>query len=495
MPVNALVHGLRGARGPTRSFRDHVWGRLLSLIGLGLLSLVGGCLPALPHGRARAPNTSVPANYGGLTTNEPNSGQIKWSEFFADPKLRALIEAALMNNQELSIVALELDIAQAETLARSGEYLPRLGFGLGAGIEKVGGYTSQGKADDANGVPTHLPEFAFGFTASWEVDIWGKLRNATKAANLRYLASQEGRNFAITRLVGELAMSYYELVALDAQLEVVKQNIEIQNSALTIVKLQKDAARVTELAVQRFEAEVLKNQGRQFGIQQQIVEAENRINFLVGRFPQPVDRSTNRLVDQVPPIVHAGIPTQLLDNRPDVRQAQLELAAADLDFRAAKASFYPSLGLSARIGYESFDFLKLVSTPASLAYSLGADLLAPLLNRRGITAGYFAANARQMQAVHRFERAILSGYLDVVKLLAMIHNLEKSYELQSQQVDRLTRSIDISAKLFASARADYMEVLLTRRDALEAQMELIENKKRQMNAAVGLYQALGGGWR
>ena len=119
----------------------------------------------------------------------------------------------------------------------------------------------------------------------------------------------------------------------------------------------------------------------------------------------------------------------------------------------------------------------------------------PLLNRRGITAGYFAANARQMQAVHRFERAILSGYLDVVKLLAMIHNLEKSYELQSQQVDRLTRSIDISAKLFASARADYMEVLLTRRDALEAQMELIENKKRQMNAAVGLYQALGGGWR
>lgn len=467
---------------------------LAAYAGLSWVLLASACLPALPHGRARAPNSYVPPSYGGHA-DATSSAQMKWSEFFTDPKLNALIDTALKNNQELNIVSIEVDIAQNEIMARRGEYLPKVGFGIGAGIEKVGRYTSQGASDDTNGVPEHLPDFALGFSASWEIDVWSKLRNATKAATLRYLASKEGRNFAVTRLVGEVANSYYELVALDAQLDVLKQNIEIQTNALAIVKLRKEAAKVTELAVKRFEAEVLKNQSRQYVIQQQIVETENRINFLIGRFPQSVDRSAQRFVDLVPPIVHAGIPSQLLDNRPDVKQAQLDLGAADLDFRVAKASFYPSLGIKANIGLQSFDFLKLVSLPASLIYGIGADLVGPLFNRKALTAGYFTANSKQMQAVYNYERAVLNGYIEVVKLLAAIDNLEKSYDLQAQQVAKLTQSIDISSQLFAAARADYMEVLLTRRDALDAQMELIENKKRQMNAAVGLYQALGGGWR
>ena len=309
------------------------------------------------------------------------------------------------------------------------------------------------------------------------------------------LRARKGGTSPSRRLVGELANSYYELVAFDAQLGVLQQNIAIQTKALAVVRLQKVAAKVTELAVKRFEAEVLKNQSRQYAVQQQIVERENRINFLLGRFPQHVDRSSQRFTDLVPPIVHAGVPSQLLENRPDVKQAQLDLAAANIDVKVAKASFYPTLGISANIGYQTFNFLSIVSTPLSLAYSLAGDLMAPIFNRKTITATYFTANSKQMQAVYHFERAILNGYIEVSKLLAMIHNLEKSYDLQAEQVQKLTQSIDISSLLFASARADYMEVLLTRRDALEAQIDLIENKKRQMNAAVGLYQALGGGWR
>ncbi|HEX2571856.1 MAG TPA: TolC family protein [Polyangia bacterium] len=467
---------------------------LVACAGLGWVLLASACIPALPHGRARAPHTDVPPNYGG-PAETTNSAQLKWSEFFTDPKLNALIDAALKNNQELHIVSLEVDIANSEIIARRGEYLPKVDFGLGVGIEKVGRYTSQGASDEAHRVPTHLPNFAFGLSASWEIDIWSKLRNATRAATLRYLASKEGRNFAVTMLVGEIASSYYELVALDAELDLLKQNTELQKSVLAVVKLQKEAAKATELAVTRFEAEVLKNQSRQYVVQQQIVETEARINFLLGRFPQHVDRSELPFADVVPPIVHTGIPSQLLDNRPDVKQAQLELAAADLDFRVAKAGFYPALGLSANIGFQSFDISKLVATPASLIYSIGADLLAPLINRSALTSAYFTANSKQMQAVYSYERAILSGYIEVVKRLAAIHNLEESYALQVQQVDKLKQSIDISSRLFTSARADYMEVLLTRRDALEAQMELIENKKQQMTATVGLYRTLGGGWR
>jgi multidrug efflux system outer membrane protein len=456
--------------------------------------LTVACIPALPRGAARAPNTAVPASFAG-TSEANNSAQVGWREFFTDPKLVALIDLALKNNQEINIVALEIDIAQNEIMARRGEFLPKVGLRVGGGIDKVSQYSSQGTSDDVNGLSANLANFALGFTASWEIDVWAKLRNATKAATLRYLATQEGKNFAVTRLVGELASSYYELVALDAQLDVLNQNIEIQRNALLVVRLQKEAARVTELAVKRFEAEVLKNQSRKYIITQQIIEAENRINFLLGRFPQPVERSAGRFADTLPPIVHVGIPSQLLENRPDVKQAQLALAAAGLDFRVAKAGFYPSLGISATIGIQSFDFLKLVSLPASLVYGLAADIMAPLINRRAITASYFTANSKQMQAVLQFERAILSGFIEVVKLLSMIDNLGKSFDLQAQQVLKLSQSVDISNKLFASARADYMEVLLTRRDALEAQMELIESKRRQMTAAVALYQALGGGWK
>ena len=465
-----------------------------SLCIAALTLLVGGCLPTLPQGRARTPNTLVPETFAGHREDQ-SSAQLTWKQLFTDPKLVELIETALQNNQELNILSAEIDIAQNEILARRGEYLPNLGFQIGTGIEKVGRYTSQGASDEANHVSEHLPNFGFGFVFSWEIDIWSKLRNATKAAVLRYLASQEGRKFAVTMLVGEVATSYYELLALDAQLEVVKQNIELQTSALEVVRLQKEAARVTELAVTRFEAEVLKNQCRQFAIQQQIVETENRINFLLGRFPQHVDRSAQSFTALVPAIVRTGVPSQLLENRPDVRQAELELAALDLDFRVAKASFYPTLGISGTIGYQSFDFLKIVATPASLVYGLAADLFAPLFNRKALTANYFTANSKQQQAVYKYERTVLNSFLEVVKQLAMIRNLEQSYALQAQQVDRLTQSIDISWRLFASARADYMEVLLTRRDMLESQMELIENKKRQMTAVVGLYQALGGGWR
>jgi outer membrane protein TolC len=189
------------------------------------------------------------------------------------------------------------------------------------------------------------------------------------------------------------------------------------------------------------------------------------------------------------------VPARLLDNRPDIRAAELELEASKLDVASAKAAFYPSLSLEAGIGYETFNIKHLVATPQSLLYNLAGNLVAPLLNRNAIKAQYLSANARQLQAVFNYERTVLNAFTEVVNELAMIKNLQQSYDLQSQQVERLIQSIDISNVLFQSARADYMEVLLTRRDSLDAEMELIETKNRQMQAMVSVYQALGGGWR
>ncbi|HRF82209.1 MAG TPA: TolC family protein [Flavobacteriales bacterium] len=463
------------------------------LAALGLSS----CVPAL---KVREARMATPASFN-TSTDTTDVAATPWRNFYTDADLRTLIDTALANNQELNIVMQEITIAQNEVRARKGEYMPFIGIVAGAGTEKVGEFTRDGAVEhnlpihEEKAFPEPLPDFMVGAHMSWELDIWKKLRNAKKAATLRYLGTVEGKNFMVTNLVAEIANSYYELMALDNQLEILRSNIAIQQDALGIVKLEKQAAKVTELAVRRFEAEVLKNRSKQYDIQQRIVETENRINYLIGRYPQPVRRNSAVFSSLLPDSIYAGIPAQLLTYRPDIRQAELELAAAKLDVRAAKANFFPSVGLSAGIGLNAYDASLLTETPASLLYNVAGDLVAPLINRNAIKAAYANANARQLQAVYDYERTVLSAYVEVVNQLSNIDNLHRSYDLRKQQVEALSSSINLSTNLFRSARADYMEVLLTQRDALESRFELVETQKQRMNAMVNMYQALGGGWK
>ena len=467
---------------------------------LALCLVLGACVPKTNHARPATPQIAMPDGYT-APGGSGNSADASWKSFFGDDDLAALVDEALANNQELAMLQQEIGITNAELIARRGEYLPQIGVGAGVGLEKVGEYTSQGASDaddeiePGRTVPENLGDFRVGFQASWEIDVWKRLRNSAKAAKFRYLSSIEGRNFAVTLLVAEIANSYYELMALDNQLIVVESNIELQRSALEAVKLQKEMARSTELGVQRLDAELLKNKSRIFEIKQEIVETENRINFLCGRYPQPVARQSDRFNDLATTTVGAGIPTQLLENRPDVRAAELELEAAKLDVKAAKALFYPSLSIDADLGLNAFALKRLPTTPESLAYGISGSLLAPLVNRKAIRGNYLAADSRQMKAVIDYERTVLNAYVEVANQLSMIQNLNQSYDLKAQQVERLKQAIETSNGLFRSARADYLEVLTTRRDALESQIELIETKKQQLSAMVNIYQALGGAWR
>lgn len=447
----------------------------------------------------RTENRAVPASYNN-SLDSTNTGKVKWSEFFTDPNLTALIETALKNNQELNISLQEIAIASNEIRARQGAYLPFVGIGGAAGVNKVGRYTSEGALEANTEIavgtrtPDFLPNFLLGPTASWEVDIWRKLRTAKKAAVIRYQSSVEGRNFTITTLVSEIATSYYELLGLDNELAIVQQNLEIQNNALQLVRTQKEATRVTELAVRRFEAQVLNTQGLQYGIQQRIIETENRINFLTGRYPQqPIARNSQAFSTLVPTMVRTGIPSQLLENRPDIKQAELNLVAAKLDVKVAKADFYPSLNISAAVGFNAYSPSFLLK-PESILFSVAGGLAGPWINRNGIIAAYYSANAQQTQAAYRYERTVLNAYIEVANQLSNISNLEKSYDTKAKQVEALTQSVTISNTLFNAARADYTEVLFTQRDALESRFQLIETKVQQLNAMVSMYRALGGGW-
>lgn len=466
-------------------------------IGFGAILLTACTTPALIK---KTEDLTMPKRFKN-SQDTTNTAKISWQKYFVDPNLTALIDSALKNNQELNITLLEIEVARNEARARKGEYLPFVSIGGSADVDKPGRYTSKGSSEATTEIepgretPDPLSNYRVGAFATWEVDIWSKLHNAKKAAVNRYLSTIEGKNFMVTNLIAEIANAYYELLALDNQLEIVNQNIDIQSNALEVVRLQKQSARVTELAVRRFEAQVLNTKELQYGILQSITETENWINFLVGRYPQAIPRDSQGFTNLMPESIHSGIPAQLLENRPDVKQAEFNLMAAKLDVKVAKARFYPSLGISAGVGFEAFNPTYLLKTPHSLIYSLAGDLTAPLVNRNAIKAAYISANAMQIQAVYNYERTLLNAYVEVANQLSMISNMEQSYNLKSQEVDALTESITISNSLFRSARADYMEVLLTQRDALESRFELIETKKKQMNAMVNIYQALGGGWK
>ena len=197
----------------------------------------------------------------------------------------------------------------------------------------------------------------------------------------------------------------------------------------------------------------------------------------------------------VPQSIYTGVPSQLLANRPDVKQAELELEAAKLDVEAARKEFYPSLSISATLGLEAFKPSYLVKLPESVAYSLAGELAGPLINKAAIQANFTTADAKQIQALYEYDKTILSAYLDVANQMSKIKNIDQYYILKKQQAQALDQSNDIAHQLFKNMRADYLEVLMNQRDALDAKMELIEAKQRQLSTVVNVYKNLGGGWK
>ncbi|NAW51462.1 efflux transporter outer membrane subunit [Elizabethkingia argentiflava] len=430
-----------------------------------------------------------------------NSGKTPWREFFTDVNLINLIEIALKNNQDLLITLQEIEIAKSGLLAKKGRLSPTVSAGIGTGLKKAGRYTSEGAGDistemePGKKIPDPLANFEGGLTANWEIDIWKKLRTEKESAVAHYLSTVEGKNFVLSNLIEEVAENYYELLALDNQLDIIRQYIKLQQKALEISKIQKEAAAVTELGVKKFEAELAKSKASEYTIRQEITEKENEINALLGRYPQPIVRAKESFMSTIPQKVYTGIPSQLLANRPDIKQAELALKASKLDVEAARKEFYPSLEISATLGLEAFKPSYLVKIPESIAYNLVGELAGPLINKSAIKANFQTADAKQIQALYEYDKTILNAYLDVANMMSRIKNIDQYYQLKSQETKALDQSIDIANQLFRNSRADYLEVLLNQRDALDAKMELIEAKQKQLSKVVDIYKSLGGGWK
>ena len=243
----------------------------------------------------------IPETFTAATDADSISiADLRWKDFFADPYLKNLIAAGLKNNLDLQIALQRIEIARAAVKARKGALLPTLDLAARAGVEKFGDYTMNGVGNyDTNlseniqgdrRIPTPTPDYFLGLSSSWEIDLWGKLRNQKKAAYLRFLASENGRQLIKTALIAQVAEAYYELLTLDNELAIIRQNVQLQEKAVELIEVQQMAGRVTQLAVQQFTAQLLNTRSLEGQVQQRIVATENRLNTLLGRFPQRIAR-------------------------------------------------------------------------------------------------------------------------------------------------------------------------------------------------------------
>lgn len=432
---------------------------------------------------------------------DSSSAKVNWREYFADDYLVALIDSALQNNQDLKIALQQIEMARSGALASSAALKPRVSFAPTAALRRFGLYTMDGAGNITTDilpnkiVPIHLPDFLVGFQASWEIDLYKKLSNTHKSALTKVMASNEAKNYVVTNMVNEIASAYYELKALDAELAIIDEYTLIQENAVELIRIQKDAAAANELAVKQFEAQLYKLQEMKFGLQQGIIEQENTINYLMGRLPQPIARSTISIDSVKLKTASVGIPAQLLLNRPDLRQVELELQASRLDVQVARTAFLPSLNIGSVLGTQAFRPDLLITKPQSLVYGLVGGLAAPLINKRAIQADFDFANANQLAMLGTYNKQIISAYIEVYNVLMLQRNLVQSHAIKSKESAVLVESIDISDKLYRNNRATYLEVLAAQENALETRIELVQIKKAQLQSQMNLYKALGGGWR
>lgn len=460
-------------------------------VGLATLLCTGAC--KTPQATI-LPKDTLKASLASMSRDSSVTVSPAWHDFFQDSVLRSLIDTALQNNHDLKITLQELAIAKSAITAKQGALLPSISANVGAGISKVGRYTAEGAGNvgteltPGRKIPTVIPDLAPTLQMDWTVDLWGKLNSDKKSAVERYLASEAGQRAIKSQLVADVAENYYALLALDYKLLVMQQYIALQKNAVRIARIQKEADADTQLAVEKFEAELAKAQADEYVLRQSIIETENNLNLLLGRLPQPIARAKSDFLQLPMPATAHALSTQLLLQRPDVVQAEHALEAAKWDVETARKEFLPSLNLSAAVGLNAFNPKYLVKLPESLIFSALGSLTAPLINKKAIQANFSQADALQIEALYNYDKALMTAYIEMSTLQSKITNLKQLRQFKQKQDEALMRAVSAAQKLYLNNRATYLEVIDSERGQLDCKMELIDTKLQQLSTLIDMYR-------
>jgi NodT family efflux transporter outer membrane factor (OMF) lipoprotein len=444
---------------------------------------------------------AIPTTFNSTNSDSINSSTIEPEVLFNDPLLVSLIDSALTKNISLirsnnALQQLEADVLEART-----NMLPKVGVYAGYSNRKFGLHTMDGAGNittpigDGELIPINLNDFNFGLQTSWEIDVWGKLKQQKKAAFARLLAAKESQNMLKTWIVEQVAINYFNLISLDETKNFISKNIELNTNLIEVLKAQKEAGRTTELSIQQFEALILNYSNSLLQVEQEIVFSENEIRKLIGSFDSEIKRSSFKNNPMLTLQIMEGIPTQILGNRPDIRQAEQQIIAFKADLLAARKMFYPSLSINGSIGYQAYKTRFLFTSPQSIAYGLFGNLMAPVINMGALKANFKRASSSQLDAYYSYQETILGAFTEINNGLFAIKNTQKMLVNKTNENDLLNQSRLTANELFSANRANYLEVLFAQQNVLSSEFELMELHRNMFTWKVYLYKAVGGGWR
>lgn len=475
---------------------------LYSLMIWIAVAAVTGCKPHKET--AAALHQPVPQVYAPGADSLPATPQ-SWRTLIFDSTLTRLIDSALVYNFELRTASQQMEMARAGVRLHKGIRLPDLNFNAQVGVRRFGDYTMDGVGNydtkfspnlsSKQQIPDPLPDYYIGLQSSWEIDLWGKLKHKKKAAALRFMESQHGRNLVVTNLVAQVTSAWFELIAITNELKILEENMALQEDALETLTAQMQAGKANQLGVDMMKAQLLNSKAVYAQTLQFKTEITNQLSFLCGSYSVSAIPDSVFALKYVPDSLASGVPSDLLRNRPDILQAEMQMKAAQADVVAAKTAFYPSLNINAAMGYQAFNAALLVETPASVAYSVLGGLTAPLLNRRRIKADLMHAEAGKKMAYINYEKTVVNSFMEVFNALSNISTTRQMLELKQEEAGMFRQSVHTSSELFKAGRAGYLEVIVAQRNALQSQIELVNYKKKQQLATINLYRSLGGGWR
>ncbi len=412
-----------------------------------------------------------------LVTDTANMGNLSWVEIFRDPKLQILIERGLEHNTDMQNAMLQVEQAQASLMTARLSFLPSFALSPQGGITKQGSDPS-------------FRTYKAPVSASWEIDVFGRLLNTSRGAKAALLQSKAYEQAVRSQVIASIANMYYTLLMLDRQLEISEQTYINWNQTLSMMKDLKEAGMTNEAAVVQTEASCYSVAASIPEIRQSIRETENALSTLLGEVPHQIERGT-LAGQQMPEEINAGVPVQLLANRPDVRSAEMTLANAFYLTNKARSAFYPQISITGSLGWTNGNAGE--TNPAVILRNVVASLTQPIFNRGSVIANYKISKAQQEQAKLNFQQTVLDAGAEVSNALFAYKTAGEKSLQRDKQTDALEKAVDYTQDLMQVGSANYLDVITAQQSLLSAQLAQVQDKYEYLQSVINLYQALGGG--
>lgn len=460
-----------------------------------LLSLVVGLAACRVGRNYERPPVALPQQFGNVAPSDSSIAEMEWKRFFSDATLQQLIDKALTGNYDLQLAVKRVEASQAYLKQAKAAWLPAVNATAAANTNFPSKNSFTGMNLSNFNFGDHIEDYNLGVGVSWEIDVWGKIRRQREAAQATFLQSYEGQRAVQTGLVAAIASSYFNLLMLDNQLAVAQRNVALSDTIVQMIRLQKTAGEVTELAVQQAISQKQTAALLVPQLEQGIAIQENAIRILTGELPAPIARNSRLHDFQVSDSLPTGIPAAMVSRRPDVRAAEMGLVAANARVGAAQGNMYPSLNITANGGVNAFKASNWFTLPASLFGTVAGSITQPIFQRRALKTQLEVAKIEREQSVLQFRQATLNAVGEVSDALVKLDKLKTQQQIAGDQVATTQLAVQQAQMLFRSGMATYLEVITAQSRSLQAELGQADVDRQRLSAMVDLYRSLGGGWK